>query len=297
MPGIGNGKKTDTRTPVQFKSNLLSLCTMVENTIHAFASQNNETVRPERIFFTGAVALNPETEGLLSRFFDIPAEHINLSRDKRVHMDEDIFQNWNPALMNGALALALRDSRHGRGFNFRKDEFEIKKQYSGLKKEIRRSVILFLVIFSFVAVDLGVDYYFMEKRNRILDLKITEVFKQTFPEVKRIVDPLQQLKIKLNEAKKSAVSYPGMKETGKVLDILRDISQRVPGSLDVHITSMVIDPDTVRISGYTDTFNTVDNIKNGLESSAFFINAAISSANLDRTGKRVKFEIKLQRAQ
>jgi general secretion pathway protein L len=297
MPVIDNGKNTDTRTPVQFKSNLLSLCTMVENTIHAFASQNNETVRPERIFFTGAVALNPETEGLLSRFFDIPAEHINLSRDKRVHMDEDIFQNWNPALMNGALALALRDSRHGRGFNFRKDEFEIKKQYSGLKKEIRRSVILFLVIFSFVAVDLGVDYYFMEKRNRILDLKITEVFKQTFPEVKRIVDPLQQLKIKLNEAKKSAVSYPGMKETGKVLDILRDISQRVPGSLDVHITSMVIDPDTVRISGYTDTFNTVDNIKNGLESSAFFINAAISSANLDRTGKRVKFEIKLQRAQ
>jgi Tfp pilus assembly protein PilN len=67
--------------------------------------------------------------------------------------------------------------------------------------------------------------------------------------------------------------------------------------LNVHITSMVIDPDTVRISGYTDTFNTVDNIKNGLESSASFSDATISSANLDRTGKRVKFEIKLQRAQ
>jgi len=297
MPGKDNGKKTDTRTPVQFKSNLLSLCAMVENTIHAFASQKDETVRPKRIFFTGAGALNPETEGLLSRFFDIPAEHINLGRDKRVHMDEDISENWNPALMNGALALALRDSRHGQGFNFRKDEFEIKKQHSGLKKEIRRSVILFLVILVFVAVDLGVDYYFMEKRNRMLDHKITEVFKQTFPEVKRIVDPLQQLKVKLSEAKRSAVSHPGMKGAGKVLDILKDISQRVPGSLNVHIIRMVIDPDTVRITGYTDTFNTVDNIKSGLESSVFFSDATISSANLDRTGKRVKFEIKLQRAQ
>ncbi len=297
MAGMGNGTKTETRTPAQFKSNLLSLCTMVENTIHAFASQKDEAVRPERIFFAGAGALNPETEGLLGRFFDISAEHINLGRDKRVHMDKDISENWNPALMNGALALALRDSKHGQGFNFRKDEFEIKKQYSGLKKEIRRSVILFLVILSFVAVDLGVDYYFMEKRNRILDSKITEVFKQTFPEVKRIVDPLQQLKIKLNEAKKSAVSHPGMKGAGKVLDLLRDISQRVSGSLDVHMTRMVIDPDTVRISGYTDTFNTVDNIKSGLESSTFFSDATISSANLDRTGKRVKFEIKLQRAQ
>jgi len=297
IPPTGNDKSADTLTSVQAKSRLLSLCTMVENTIHAFGSQKNEAIRPERIFYTGAGALNPETESLLSRFFDIPAEHINLNRDKGVHTDENISKNWNPALMNGALALALRDSKHGQGFNFRKDEFEIKKQYSGLKREIRRAVLLFLIILSFVAVDLGVNYYFLEKRNRMLDHKITEVFKQTFPEVKRIVDPLQQLKGKLNEAKKSAVSHPGMRGAGKVLDILRDISERIPGSLNVHITRMVIDPDTVRISGNTDTFNTVDNIKNRLESSAFFIAATISSANLDRTGKRVKFEIKLQRAQ
>ena len=131
----------------------------------------------------------------------------------------------------------------------------------------------------------------------MLDSKIREVFKQTFPEVKRIVEPLQQLKIELKEAKKSSVSHPGMRGEGKTLDILRDISQRVPGSLNVQITRMVIDPDTVRISAYTDKFNTVDNIKNGLESSAFFSDASISSANLDRTGNRVKFEIKLQRAQ
>lgn len=297
IPRSGNGKNADIRTSGQFESRLLPLCSMVENTIHAFGSQKNEIVRPERIFFTGAGALNPETESLLSRFFDIPAEQINLSRDKRVHMDDKISRNWNPALMNGALALALRDSKHGQGFNFRKDEFEVKKQYSGLRKEIRSSVVLFLVILSFVAVDLGVDYYLMKKRVRMLDQKIAEVFKQTFPEVKRIVDPLQQLKVKIDEVKRSVVSHPGMGGAGKVLDILRDISERVPGSLDVHITRMVIDPDTVRISGKTDTFNTVDNIKNGLESSSFFSAAAISSANLDRTGKGVKFEIKLQRAQ
>ncbi|MBW1802738.1 MAG: pilus assembly protein PilM, partial [Deltaproteobacteria bacterium] len=149
IPRAGNGKNAEILKSGQFESRLLSLCSMVENTIHAFGSQKNETVRPERIFFTGAGALNPETESLLSRFFDIPAEQINLSRDKLVHIDDNISRNWNPALMNGALALALRDSKHGQGFNFRKDEFEVKKQYSGLKKEIRRSVLLFLVILSF----------------------------------------------------------------------------------------------------------------------------------------------------
>ena len=298
VQSVSNGRNgINENGPEQVQYYYKRLFTTIQNTIHAFGCQRNMVICLERILFTGSGAFYPEIGNSIEQFFNIPAEQINLSRDNRIRIDERISEGWNPLLMDSALALALRDTKQGQGFNFRKDEFEIKKQYSGLKKEIRRSVILFLVILSFVAVDLGVDYYFMEKKNRILDRKITEVFKQTFPEVKRIVDPLQQLKIKLNEAKKSAVSHPGMKGAGKVLDILKDISQRVPGSLNVHIIRMVIDPDTVRITGYTDTFNTVDNIKNGLESSVFFSDATISSANLDRTGKRVKFEIKLQRAQ
>ena len=58
---------------------------------------------------------------------------------------------------------------------------------------------------------------------------------------------------------------------------------------------MVIDPETVRISGETDTYDTVDNLKNNLEPSQYFNNVTISSANLDKTGKKVNFEIKMQR--
>ena len=80
------------------------------------------------------------------------------------------------------------------------------------------------------------------------------------------------------------------------MDLLRDISERIPASLDVHMSRMVIDPETVRISGSTDTFNSVDTIKGGLEPSAYFSAVTISSANLDRAGKKVQFEMKLQRA-
>jgi len=51
----------------------------------------------------------------------------------------------------------------------------------------------------------------------------------------------------------------------------------------------------VRMSGRTSTFNAVENIKNSLKSSAFFDQVTISSANLDRKGKKVQFEIKLKR--
>jgi Tfp pilus assembly protein PilN len=153
------------------------------------------------------------------------------------------------------------------------------------------------VILCLLIVDMGVDYYFLKERYRMLDQRVTEVFSRTFPDVKRIVDPLQQMKVKVNEVKTSAISIPGTNSNDKVLDLLKDISDRIPKSLDVHVTRMVIDQETVRVSGKTDTFNTVDSIKSGLELSKYFSGVTISSATLDRTGKRVQFEIKLQRKQ
>ena len=150
------------------------------------------------------------------------------------------------------------------------------------------------VILCLLIVDMGVDYYFLKERYKMLDQRVTEVFSRTFPDVKRIVDPLQQMRVKVNEVKTSAIAIPGTNSNNKVLDLLKDISDRIPKSLDVHVTRMVIDQETVRVSGKTDTFNTVDSIKSGLEPSKYFSGVTISSATLDRTGKRVQFDIKLQ---
>ncbi len=102
------------------------------------------------------------------------------------------------------------------------------------------------------------------------------------------------MRVKIREMKKSR--HLGAKVQG-VLQILKDISQRVPKSIDMHVTRLVVDPETVRISGDTDTFNAVDTIKNRLEPSDLFSAVTITSANRDRTGNRFQFEIKLQRTE
>jgi type II secretory pathway component PulL len=227
---------------------------------------------------------------------DLPIEQINLRGNQKIGMDKDIAPVWTAALMDNALALALREEGRTQGFDFRKGEFEVKKQYIGFKKELKASAIFLVIILAFLAADLGTDYYFVKKQYRMLEQNIMEVFRQTFPEVTRVVEPVQQMQVKINEIKSSAVSFPGMGTDQKVLDLLKDISERVPGALNVHVTSMVVDPEIVRISGETDTFNTVDSLKNGLETSTYFSEVTISAANLDRSGKKVQFELKLQRA-
>ena len=290
-----NGGHANTQISEQAESWFKSFCIMVQNTIHAIGWQINKEIHQEKTFFTGVGALFPETERLLTRFLDVPAEQIDLSSDRSVDMEGGVAQIWNSALMDNALALSLWDGKRGQGFNFRKDEFEIEKRDFWLKKEFRRAMVFLVVILSLLAADIGVDYYFLKKRYRMLDQKITEVFRKAFPDVKRVVDPVQQMKVKVNEVKTSAISVPGTDLNISVLDLLKDISQRVPKPLEVHVSRMVIDRETMRISGKTDTFNTVDNIKSGLGASKYFSAVTISSANLDRTGKKVQFEIKLQR--
>jgi len=296
MSNATTGNHAEAQVVEQIESWFSLFCTNVQNTLHAFRFQNNRAVRPEKVFITGSGSLYPDAESLLERFLDIPVERINLIRDKGVHVDQDIAYLWNPAIMDSALALALRDNKQGLGFNFRKDEFEIRERHFRLKKGIRKAAVFLIIILSLLTANLGVDYYFLQKRYKMLDKQITEIFRETFPDVKRIVDPVQQMMVKVNETKESTLSLPGIGGDRKVIDLLRDISLRVPASMDVRVTTMVVDPEVVQIKGETDTFNTVDIIKKGLGPSEYFSAVTISSANLDRSGNRVQFEIKLQRA-
>lgn len=294
-PPLGDANsRPDTQTPEELASRMEFLCRDIQNTIHAFKCANKGMSNPQKIIVAGNGAI-PVAREVIGRFFGLPVEQINVRQDKRVTMDKKIAEAWNPLSMDHALALALREERRQPGLNFLKDEFETKGPYSGMRRGIRKVSLALALVACFLMADLGVDYYLMKKRYEVLEERISEVYRETFPEARRVVDPLKQMKIALNEVKGSSVLLPGGDSEAKVIDILRDISLRIPQSLDVHLTTMVINPENARISGETDTFNTVDSIKGRLESSPLYKEVVISSANLDRSGKRVQFEVKMER--
>ena len=277
------------------ESHLRSFCTQAQNTLHAFASQTANAVSPERVFVTGIATSDADIENTLSGLLELPVETIRVSRDPKINIDADVAQEWNPALMDNALALAVGEGRPQLGFNFRREEFEIKKVYLGGVQSIGKIAAVLVAILLLVSVDSGIDYYSLRKQYRTVDEEITQVFKQTLPGVQRIVDPVAQMGVEINALKKTASSMPGIGTGTRVLDLLREFSMRVPESADVRVAQIVVDPDGVQIKGDTDTFNTVDTIKKGLEPSSYFTDVTISSASLDRSGDRVRFEMKLGR--
>jgi general secretion pathway protein L len=289
-------EKQETFDNEKHEAALLSLCRSIKLTMQGFRAESGRDERPEKTYITGSGSLVESTKVILQKSLDLPVSMVDLkSMEDNIQLSAHLSSLWNPSLMDNALALALRDTKKGKNFNFRREEFQVKTQFVKLKKEFIHASIYLAIISILLAVNLGVDYIDLKKRTANLDGQIKEVFTQTFPEIKNIVEPMHQMKTQIDELKKSAGSAPGINTKKTILDLLSDISKRIPKSLEMKVDRMVVDQDGIQLKGTTDNFNTVDSIKKGLEESPLYSDVVIASANLDRSGKGVRFEIKMQR--
>jgi general secretion pathway protein L len=277
--GSGAGGLADVVRPT-----VQGFCQEIQNTLHAFRYEVMEEVYPEKVFLSGGGALYPGMAAMLEGFLEFPVELIDLAQQMGVQVEENASGNWNPCIMNEALAVALRSAKDKGGFNFRVGRFKKTKKYEQLKGEIRRIVIYASVILLVILGEFFADYYVLKKRHNHLQGEIASVFKKTFPDVKRIVDPVHQMKVKMREAKESTLLPAESLVQRALVDVLRDITLRIPTGPNVDVSSL-------RIKGLTDTFNTVDEIKNGLQESSYFKDVAIASAQLDRKSNKVRFEL------
>jgi len=272
-----------------------AFCQEVRNTLHAFRCEAMEEAHPEKVFLTGGGALYPGMAAMLQEFLELPVELVDLVEQTGLEMDEGTSEGWNPLLMNSALGLALRNTKGKDSFNFRTGRSRKQKRYDQFKDEIKRIGIYVAVILLVLIANVSADYFVLKKQHNQLQGQITEIFKKTFPEVERIVDPAQQMKVKLREAKESLAFPAESFVQGAVVDVLRDMILRVPKTADVDVSSLIIDTERVRLKGETDSFNTVDAVKKGLQESVYFKDVAIGSAQLDRSGNRVRFELIMER--
>jgi hypothetical protein len=222
-----------------------------------------------------------------------PVKRTDFVRDTNIIKKHADSQLWNPQQMDNSFSLALMEIEGTNGLNFRKGPFAAKKFWEEHKKNLIKTGILAGVVLALAFFNVVLDSYFMGKKLADLNNQITSVFTSTFPDVKKIVDPLQQMQIKIQEARKNAL-LPGITDKNiRAIDILNDISKLISKDIDVKFTRLVIGVENTVISGDTDTFNSVDGIKNGLEKANLFKKIVISSANINKSDNRVRFKLKI----
>ena len=280
---------------VNFTSQLI---THLQRTIAGFESQFSVTPDVNRIFISGSYLTDDtqihQLQQELQRAY-APTNVAEIASD--LELDSTVEQyKWDPVQYSPALAAALMAGSGYTGINFRKGTLAPK----GGIGEHKNAVIKFAIAASIVSIiflaSLIIETSLLEKRADRLQDQMVEVFKSTFPDAKKIIRPAvaDQMRTRILEAKKTAIVPIGPELKIKPIDVLKRISQNIPANLDIKLTKLVTGDQGILISGTTDSFNAVDELKTKLENIDGFESVKINSANMERSGNRVRYKIKIQ---
>ncbi|MCD4763542.1 MAG: pilus assembly protein PilM, partial [Desulfobacterales bacterium] len=259
-----------------------SLCNEIKRTLYDSEEIFGFNLKPDEIFITKYNSDIVNYKQDMEHILGISAKQTDLlSHTGFIRKNPAL--SWKPEQMDNALALALSEIEGFKVFNFLKGPFAAKNYWVENKKSLIKTGILAGLVLVLIFINIVLKTHSMEKKLAGLNNQITDIFKTTFPDVKNIVDPIQQMRVKLKEAQKSSM-FSG--ETGKhtyAIDILKDISEFTLRDIDVNLTNLVVDMESVSIAGDTNRFNSVDDIKRGLEQSNLFNKVTISSANMNKS--------------
>jgi Tfp pilus assembly protein PilN len=131
------------------------------------------------------------------------------------------------------------------------------------------------------------DYLYLGK----LKQEIAAVFQRQYPDAPRIVDPVQQLRTRMEEAKK--FSTGAARSGANFLDMLREISGLVPAGTPFLITAISLDGAKIEVKAETASLDAVEAVKRELGRSRLFREVAVHSANQMKDRNKVEFELRM----
>lgn len=270
------------------------LCMVVQRSIDFFCCTSSIQVHPDHVILAGPMQLAKGFQEEIEHDLGLPGRACDLVQTGYATLSGNVAESWQPAVYDRPLALALQAGRKHVAFNFRKDEFVAKRRLLGSRRQAMGLALAAGFLFAILFGYLFVDYQSLRKKHDSLAGKMEQVFRESFSGVNPGKDPLMHMRSKLQEAQAPTVSMPLFTQEKRVLAILADISARVPATISMHVSRLVIDQDSVKIKGTTDAFNNVNTIKNVLAKSARFSEVNIVSATKAKEKGVIRFEIRLQ---
>lgn len=279
--------------PVSSETGYHTIMTRIRQTLSALEESTGRPYEIGDIGLSGVEAGEAGFRKTIEKELGAPATVLDLSKDSGPVVLKPADKEWRALEMDACLALALAEIWGTEILNFRQGRFAVQQAWVEHKKEIVASGVLAVLVAVLFFVNVMIDYTATKRRADDVQAEIVAIFRSTFPQITKIVDPLHQMRLEV-EAVKKADLFPNPEERSlDTIDILYDISKLIGNNIKVTLNSIIIGSDSILLSGDTDTFNAVDDMKNGLEKAESFKSVSISSANMDKSGAKVRFKLKI----
>jgi len=268
-------------------------CLELKNTIEFM--RLNDMLRNNLTLITlnGGGSLFSPLKKELEVYFALPVETLDLARLKQVEIEGSIQSKYQPQIMNSALAAAMRIFNDKSSFNFRQGDYAAKNIWIKLKDQLRWTAAVAGIIFLLAIFNLFLGYGIQNKSQSNIKKQISQIFRKNLPEAVAMVDPVQQLKTKLAENKKTFGIYEGVRDIA-VVDLLKEISGLIATSHDIVITDFNYENTAVSIKGQASNIDDVSAIKNELAKSKYFKDVVVGSSSLSKQGTKVDFDLRIE---
>ena len=260
----------------------------IKRTIHSFNAKTGLNL--SRVYVSGNIVSQQEILEVLKNNLELDfIEKIPQGTGFKIKEQRDDLNIYASVLG------ATEWKKNGISFNFLKDEFLKSDPRAILRSYFRWSTAIIVSFLFAVTLSLWFNIKVLEKRKLFLTTNIRETFSEAFPKVRRIVDEARQAKNILDAGKRESVGSNPSSETS-VLDVLEIISRTVPDETNFQIISLFWDRGKLELNGKTDSFKTVNGIKELLSGSQHFSEVNISKANIGSDGQNVEFNITIRLA-
>jgi Tfp pilus assembly protein PilN len=178
------------------------------------------------------------------------------------------------------------------GLNLRRERFALRRDIEELRGHLVGLGIMLVCVAGLGLFSLYLNTSYKTQRYAQLQREIAQVFNDTLPGV-RVVQPVVQVREKMRELDNRLRAFGGV--TGAQLSglqILREISARIPSSITVDIDALTTTTDTTELSGITTSYDDVVKLKETLEASPFFPSVKINTTKSEVDNK-VSFKLTL----
>jgi len=265
----------------------------IAQTLTAFESLLLVDFEPSIVFISGNDLIEDDFQQALNNVLGIRVQQADILSEVNLILTfvNDIQPDHD--LLNNTLSLAVVEILGVSTINFCGERSIVKKYWEEYKNDFIKTGLAAAFVFVIAMFNVLFDAHFFQKEVNQLNKQIAGIFQATLPDVTKIVDPLQQMRIRIQQEQKKNLFTGEMGDETLNIDILNDISSLIPNQLDVEFTRFVRGDKNLLISGNTDTFNSVDEIKVKLAHAKTIKNITISSANLEKSSNRIQFKLKI----
>jgi type IV pilus assembly protein PilM len=249
--------------------------------------------RIEEITLTGGSAHLHRLDEYLAERTGIPTRRFSVPPGP---MGSALIAGGDPVAFGPAIALALRGTSRARTqMNFRQDEFAYRRDFMQFGERLRWTAVLGAAALALGIASSATSVWLESSRARGLEESTAELYRDAFPKAPPPAALVPAMKKEVTAAHDRAEFLGVYRGNLSALDLLTEISSRVPKDLDVVFEELSIDRQVVRIRGFTKSFEAVDKLRAELATYQPFSEIRVSEIQNDskRGGKTFSVTISL----